>query len=126
MEMCYDGTLVMPSSYAVMDEEEMTYVEGGWCIENKLWGYNIYLTHKERQLLSAGQTIAGIASGLASFGVGTAILGAFANIVANYDNGYGVKIRMLGPLKIAAVCAGVVPLTKSQQKSFAKRNDVIF
>ncbi len=31
MEMCYDGALVMPSSYAVMDEEEMTYVEGGAC-----------------------------------------------------------------------------------------------
>ncbi|MDD6069921.1 MAG: hypothetical protein PUC12_03795 [Clostridiales bacterium] len=29
MDMCYDGALVMPSSYAVMDEEEMTYVEGG-------------------------------------------------------------------------------------------------
>lgn len=29
MEMCYDGALVMPNSYAVMDEEEMTYVEGG-------------------------------------------------------------------------------------------------
>ena len=29
MEMCYDGALVMPSSYAVMDEEEMSYVEGG-------------------------------------------------------------------------------------------------
>lgn len=29
MEMCYDGALVMPSSYAVMDAEEMTYVEGG-------------------------------------------------------------------------------------------------
>ena len=29
MEMCYDGALVMPSSYAVMSEEEMTYVEGG-------------------------------------------------------------------------------------------------
>ena len=29
MDMCYDGTLVMPSSYAVMDEEEMTYIEGG-------------------------------------------------------------------------------------------------
>lgn len=28
MEMCYDGALVMSSSYAVMDEEEMTYVEG--------------------------------------------------------------------------------------------------
>ena len=23
MDMCYDGTLVFPSSYAVMDEEEM-------------------------------------------------------------------------------------------------------
>lgn len=29
MEMCYNGALVMPSNYAVMDEEEMTYVEGG-------------------------------------------------------------------------------------------------
>lgn len=29
MEMCYDGTLVMPSNYAVMSEDEMTYVEGG-------------------------------------------------------------------------------------------------
>ncbi|MCM1499741.1 MAG: hypothetical protein NC124_14865 [Clostridium sp.] len=33
MEMCYDGALVMPSSYAVMDEEEMTYVEGGLFIK---------------------------------------------------------------------------------------------
>jgi hypothetical protein len=30
MEMCYDGALVMPSSYAVMNEEEMSYVEGGF------------------------------------------------------------------------------------------------
>ena len=29
MEMCYDGALVMPSRYAVMDSDEMTYVEGG-------------------------------------------------------------------------------------------------
>ena len=29
MELCYDGALVLPSSYAVMDEEEMSYVEGG-------------------------------------------------------------------------------------------------
>lgn len=30
MEMCYEGALAMPSSYAVMKEEEMTYVEGGY------------------------------------------------------------------------------------------------
>ena len=29
MDMCYNGTLVLPSSYAVMSEDEMTYVEGG-------------------------------------------------------------------------------------------------
>ena len=29
MEMCYDGALVMPSSYAVMDNDEMFYVDGG-------------------------------------------------------------------------------------------------
>ena len=29
MEMCYNGTLVMPNNYAVVTEEEMTYVEGG-------------------------------------------------------------------------------------------------
>lgn len=29
MEMCYEGALVMPSSYAVMSEDEMTYMDGG-------------------------------------------------------------------------------------------------
>ena len=29
MEMCYDGALVMPSNFVVVDEEEMTYVDGG-------------------------------------------------------------------------------------------------
>lgn len=29
MDMCYDGALVMPSNYVVMDEDEMIYVEGG-------------------------------------------------------------------------------------------------
>ena len=29
MEMTYGGALVMPNSYAMMDEEEMMYLEGG-------------------------------------------------------------------------------------------------
>lgn len=36
MEMCYDGALVMPSSYAVMNNDEMVYVEGGLSIPNWL------------------------------------------------------------------------------------------
>lgn len=30
MKKIYNEALVMPSSYAAMDEEEMTYVDGGW------------------------------------------------------------------------------------------------
>lgn len=37
MEMCYDGALVMPSSFAMMNEDEMTYVYGG-----KFYGVNAY------------------------------------------------------------------------------------
>ncbi len=29
MEMCYNGVLVMPSNYAVVDADEMMYLEGG-------------------------------------------------------------------------------------------------
>lgn len=29
MEMCYDGALVMPKSCAIINEDEMTYVDGG-------------------------------------------------------------------------------------------------
>lgn len=29
MRICCDGAMAMPSSYAVMDETEMTYIEGG-------------------------------------------------------------------------------------------------
>ena len=32
MEMCYDGALVLPNSFAVLDKEEMVYVEGGGSI----------------------------------------------------------------------------------------------
>ena len=40
MDMCYDGTLVLPSSYAVMGEQEMSYLEGeNWNVKT-LW-YNI-------------------------------------------------------------------------------------
>lgn len=46
MEMCYDGALVLPSSYVVMNEEEMTYTEGGekfydavvWCLTQAVAG----------------------------------------------------------------------------------------
>ena len=38
MEMYYDGALVMPKNYAVVDEEEMTYVEGGGTFQKVAYG----------------------------------------------------------------------------------------
>lgn len=32
MEMCYDGTLVMPNNYAIVSSDEMEYVDGGFYI----------------------------------------------------------------------------------------------
>ena len=48
MEMTYGGALVMPSSYAMMDEEEMTYLEGGLSL-----GYKWYYRQKVGAALSA-------------------------------------------------------------------------
>ncbi len=64
MEMCYDGALVMPASYAVMNEEEMTYVEGGWSGEvfaaNLKGAYNKFQAAKVA-LLAGGLTLGAIA-----------------------------------------------------------------
>lgn len=127
MEMCYDGALVMPSNYAVMSEDEMMYVDGGWCVEKKWWGANIYLTHEERRGITTGQAVVEglIAAGLVSAGVGAAILGAVGTIIWNYDDGYGVRIRVTG-WGTASVPTGIWSLTKKQEKDIAKKNKVIF
>lgn len=57
MEMCYDGMLVMPSSYAVMDEEEMTYVDGGGSIT-----INRTTINQALGFIGAALTVATIAS----------------------------------------------------------------
>lgn len=46
MEMTYDGKLVIPTNFVRMDEEEMTYVEGGWSssiAKSNLRGMNSWL-----------------------------------------------------------------------------------
>ena len=124
MEMCYDGTLVMPSSYAIMNEEEMTYLEGGWCLERQWWGYNIYLTHNERVKLTSGQTIAALVAGLSSMGLAAAVIGAAGTLIWNYDEGHGVRIRLTG-LGKNAVMTGIWSLDANTEKKMAKKNRVI-
>ena len=90
------------------------------------WGSNnIYLTHEGRQAITSGQYIAALVAGLASYGVGSLIIGTVASIIWNYDDGYGVRIRMTG-LKANAICTGVYALTKKQQKNIASKNKIIW
>ena len=60
MDMCYDGALVLPSSYAVMDEEEMTYTEGGGSRTyrgNQGWAAAVALTSAGLFLSGMGKAV---------------------------------------------------------------------
>lgn len=70
MEMCYDGALVMPSSYALMDEEEMTYVEGGLSYSKTSTGYKVTLSTR-----NCGDLAALAAGGSITFATVSAVLG---------------------------------------------------
>ena len=85
MDMCYDGALVMPSSYVVMDEEEMTYVEGGgikirvnstWC--NRFAA----LLTAGAGLCAVGGAICSIATGGLSLAAGLALAGGLLTIAS--------------------------------------------
>lgn len=70
MVMCYDGALVMPSSYAVMNEDEMTYVDGGIkaCLKTTA-------SAAERELKANAALYGAIATGSGVGGMVTSITG---------------------------------------------------
>ncbi|NCC86298.1 MAG: hypothetical protein EOM05_00310 [Clostridia bacterium] len=95
MEMCYEGTLAMPSNYVVMDSEEMSYVEGG---------------------ISKGQKAAIIA---AAIGAGVALTAALvagqiwvAGLICKYTFAAAVtKLGITGVAGIIGVSLGVSTTT---------------
>ena len=125
MEMTYNEALVMPKNYAIVNEDEMTYVDGCWCIERHRWGHNIYFTHSETLIFSTGLGgIADIVSILSVFGglatkVISKIVSAVAKGAGKMDNGYGVRLRLT-----FAIPSGVFSLSRSEAK-IASKNKVI-
>ena len=49
MKMYCDEAMVLPSSYAVMSEDEMTYTEGGVSAKVKWWGIQINFTGRDAE-----------------------------------------------------------------------------
>lgn len=92
MEMTYDGALVMPSNFAVVEEEEMTYLDGGVfvsknkCIEGLAYaGLNPYtviaiaLTYAlAKKLINAVKKV----GGLATWAVSTILSFAASQVIA--------------------------------------------
>ena len=80
MEMWYDGALVMPGSYAVMDEEEMTYVDGGGTLKVKASKSTV------RTICRAGVALIGAAIGQAFGGpiLAQIISGGLATLIYDY------------------------------------------
>ncbi|MDE6904630.1 MAG: hypothetical protein K2P76_06815 [Lachnospiraceae bacterium] len=80
MEMCYDGALVMPSSYAVMSEDEMTYVEGGGTFRIKMNKAAV----KHICQAAGALTLASVTVAMGVTGIGALVSNAVCNLVYNY------------------------------------------
>lgn len=77
MDMSYNGALEMPSSYAKMDEEEMSYTEGGGTI-----GFRFNASTVEFLCTSgAGVASAAITAAMGSTGIGAVVAAAVGPIV---------------------------------------------
>ena len=92
MELCYEGALVMPSSYAVMNEEEMTYVEGGFYLnKDKCITLATYMS------MLTGLNVTAKVIGVLLVAVGAIELATFSNgVLGAYRNGSGVSMEWKG------------------------------
>ena len=107
MEMCYNNELVMPKSFVVVNEEEMTYVEGGG-------HYTVSISAKMCGDIAAGYAGAAAVSQLLNFipgggNIAAAICGAYFGVLSSYfwlgsnHNGMTLHIYTVGKVLISAV-----------------------
>lgn len=80
MEITYDGALVLPKNYVAMDEEEMTYVEGGGTLTVKASSATV------RAICRTGVTLIGSAIGAAFGGpiLARIISGALTTLIYDF------------------------------------------
>ena len=85
MEMCYDGALVMPSKFVVVDKEEMTYVEGGKVVTST--GTAKYLKNLSASLMASWYALAGGYTYAAAVSVASAV-GVGVSVIMGIGTGY--------------------------------------
>lgn len=105
MEMTYDGTLVMPSNFAVMDGTEMEYLSGGKVVTMNRVPYNTAKTYLIGMQLQcrAGAIVAGL-NGIMSSAIPVAnyLIGATNLVTASclwgWADAYGNALNTLGEI----------------------------
>lgn len=109
MGMNYDGALVMPSSYVLMDEEEMTYTEGG-----KTTSYTGKLSAIKTRLNTVKTaSLAGL-GGSALIGLGVGSTGAIiAGAVAGALTGNWFS-------NVSSICNGALAKVKTLINKYGK------
>ena len=113
MDMCYDGALVMPSSYVVMDEEEMCYVEGGKF--SKSAARTIVYT-------AIGYVLGKFVSGVTSKLIETVVVATAAWIKSAIET--AILTVMCYPFKVAATVAAVALLSAAGYGIFKKGREL--
>jgi hypothetical protein len=111
MTMTYDGTMVMPKNFAVVTEDEMTYVDGGWYKTNTVYFSSAASAYKELDRMAwacyCSAFVIGISAAVIGFAMGGEIgagIGAIGGIIAGCivwgwgsacDNG-AIQAKQLG------------------------------
>lgn len=125
METNYNGKLVMPANYAVVDDDEMMYVDGGWCIENHWWGCNVYFTKDETILVCTGhKVLSSIAGPVLGWG-SKAISLIYEAVIAYRGRNNGVRLRVTG-IFFNPMVTGVYALSASEEQNKAASNRIIW
>lgn len=109
MEMTYDGALVMPSSYAVMQEDEMMYLEGsfsGSMLAKNLKGAYTRFKAAKRALLAGGLTLGAISKTAAM--TAKSIYLCYGSAIS--ATAYAVGGIVLGTIIAASLFAGITYL----------------
>ena len=120
METNYNGTLVMPANYAVVDNDEMMYVDGGWCFERCWWGANLYLTSSETNWVIDNCTLPTI-PGYEFVCLPNQVYSYF---FGKKNNGHGIRVRITGIFANPMV-TGVYSLSASEERNIAASNRIL-
>ena len=91
MTMTYDGTMVMPKNFAVVTEDEMTYVEGGGTLK---YSVSFRFTDALCQAAYAGgiSTVIGTITACVSAALGATGIGASNWCSSRFSKQYLIKL----------------------------------